>query len=142
MDYYSSNNQSNEGNTENTFQKNLSHYRATRLGITFLFVSVISFLFQTIIFPFIFAPLSIFFSYLAKGSRKKNDWYNNLNIWISILVLILNTVLCGYFAYSINHETPLHQKFDTVSQEVYGMPFNDYVQQVQNQLMNTGGGIQ
>lgn len=120
----------------NIFQKDIMHYRATRLGTTFFFVSLISFLFQTIIFPFFFSPLSIFFAYLAKGKRKKNDWYNNLTIFFSAIILILNLAFCGYCVYSVSHDTPLHQKYDEVSQQVYGISFDEYMNQLQSAMQN------
>ncbi|MCR4814033.1 MAG: hypothetical protein K5879_04315 [Lachnospiraceae bacterium] len=119
-----------------TFQKNFMHYRATRLGTTFFFVALVSFLFQTIIFPFLFAPLSIFFAYLAKGKRKKNDWYNNFTIFFSTLILILNLVFCGYCVYSVSHDTMLHKKYDEVSYQVYGVSFDEYMKQIQNAVQN------
>ena len=122
----------------NTFTKDLMHFRATRLGTTFFFVSLISLLFQTIIFPFLFAPLSIFFAYLAKGKRKKNDWYNNLTIFFSVIILVINLVFCGYCVYSVSHDTRMHQKYDEVSRQVYGVSFDEYMKQMRDALENPG----
>lgn len=122
----------------NTFTKDLMHFRATRLGTTFFFVSLISLLFQTIIFPFLFAPLSIFFAYLAKGKRKKNDWYNNLTIFFSVIILVINLVFSGYCVYSVSHDTKMHQKYDEVSRQVYGVSFDEYMKQMRDALENPG----
>ena len=122
----------------NTFTKDLMHFRATRLGTTFFFVSLISLLFQTIIFPFLFAPLSIFFAYLAKGKRKKNDWYYNLTIFFSLFILFINLVFCGYCVYSVSHDTKMHQKYDEVSRQVYGVSFDEYMKQMRDALENPG----
>ena len=127
---------------EDTILKNFSHYRATRMGTMFFFASLISLFFQTIIFPFFFASLSIFFAYLAKGKRAKNDWYNRLTILLSSLILIINLVFCGYIVYSISHDTMMHRQFDTVSEQLYGMSFNEYMQQLQNSVSNAGGTLQ
>ena len=132
------NNYDNNEDKSNTFTKDLMHFRATRLGTTFFFVSLISLLFRTIIFPFLFAPLSIFFAYLAKGKRKKNDWYNNLTIFFSVIILVINLVFCGYCVYSVSHDTRMHQKYDKVSRQVYGVSFDEYMKQMRDALENPG----
>ena len=136
--YPNGNNYENNEDKSNTFTKDLMHFRATRLGTTFFFVSLISLLFRTIIFPFLFAPLSIFFAYLAKGKRRKNDWYNNLTIFFSVIILVINLVFCGYCVYSVSHNTRMHQKYDEVSRQVYGVSFDEYMKQMRDALENPG----
>ena len=120
------------------YEKNFLHIRATRLSSTLFLASVLGMICNTIIFPFIFSPLSIFFAYLAKGKRRKNDWYNNLTIFFSVIILVINLVFCGYCVYSVSHNTRMHQKYDEVSRQVYGVSFDEYMKQMRDALENPG----
>ena len=115
---------------KNSEEKSYVHYRATRRASVHFFTALIGFLFPTLIIPFVFAPLSIYYAYLAKGSRKKNDWYNNLIIFFSVVLLVVNAAVCGYSVYSVNHNTLLHQKFDEASMQAYGVPLDEYLRQM------------
>jgi len=123
------------------YEKNFLHIRATRMASTFFFTALVGLLFRTVIFPFIFAPLSIFFAYIGKGKRKKNDWYNNLFIGFSVIILIVNIAYCGYIGYSFNHDTKYHQQLDTFTRQMYGMSFDDYMGKVQDSFRSTDGTV-
>ena len=142
---YSYNGMSGE-NRPSGDEKEYRHYRATRRASFHFFTAVIGTLFPTLILPFIFAPLSITYAYLAKGKRKKNDWYNNLLIFFSVILICLNGIFCGYALYSVNHDTALHKKFEEASQQWYGMSFEDYLnEQLNGGVTDTnvqGGSIQ
>jgi fatty acid desaturase len=126
----------------NAGQKTYDMYRATRRATSFFFFAMVSLLFRTMILPFIFAPLGIFFAYLAKGKREKNDVINNLVIFFCVVVLVINTAFCGYVFYSLNHDTPMHKQFDEVSERLYGVSFEEYWAQTTNALKAAGGTVE
>ena len=134
------NNDENRRDASNeAFKRSYSKYRATRMGSMFFFASLISMLLRTMIFPFLFAPISIFFCYLAKGKRKTNDLINSLTIFFAIIVLAANSVYCGYVVYSVNHDTAFHRQMENYAQELYGMSLEEYMGQVQQNLQTPGG---
>ena len=112
------------------YEKNFLHIRATRLSSTLFLASVLGMICNTIIFPFIFSPLSIFFAYIGKGKRKKNDWYNNLFIFFNVIILLVNTAFCVYVGYSFNHHTRMHEQLEAVSHQLYGMSLEEYMDQL------------
>ena len=132
---------SDNGSSAPEYEKNFLHIRATRMASTFFFTALLGLLFRTVIFPFIFAPLSIFFAYIGKGKRKKNDWYNNLFIGFSAIILIVNIAYCAYIGYSFNHDTKYHQQLDSFTHQMYGMSFNEYMEKVQENFRSTDGNV-
>lgn len=126
----------------NPGQRTYDMYRATRRATSFFFFAMVSLLFRTMILPFIFAPLGIFFAYLAKGKRAKNDILNNLVIFFCVVVLVVNTAFCGYVFYSVNHDTPMHRQFNEVSEQLYGISFEEYLSQTSNAIKTAGGSLE
>ena len=135
---FNNNDHQNEVPNE-AFKRSYSKYRATRMGTMFFFASLISLFLRTMIFPFLFAPISIFFCYLAKGKRKTNDLINTLTIFFAVIVLVANSVYCGYVVYSVDHDTAFHRQMENYAQEFYGMSLEEYMEQVQQNFQNPGG---
>ena len=129
-------------NNKNIEERSYEQFRATRRAASFFFFSLVGLLFSTMILPFIFAPLGIFYAYLAKGKRAKNDIVNNILIFFCAMVLVINIAFCGYAVYSINHDTIMHKRFDAVSEQLYGVSFEEYMQQSVDAVRNAGGTVQ
>ena len=58
------------------------------------------------------------------------------------MVLVINIAFCGYAVYSINHDTIMHKRFDAVSEQLYGVSFEEYMQQPVDAIRNAGGTVQ
>ena len=93
MDYNQNNFQNNnpgENNPDNMQDRydsrTAQYFRATKIATMFFFAAVITFLFRTIVFPFIFCGICIIFSYLSKGTKPKLEKYNRALIIFSTSV--------------------------------------------------------
>lgn len=120
--------------------------RIAGMAGSFAFVALISTLFRTIIFPYIFAPISIILAILSKGKMKKNTVIARLAILISILSILLNTAIAGYSYYTVTHDPKYREQLNEIFEEFYGYSFDEYLQNLSitlpfTQTDNTEGTI-
>ena len=101
--------------------------RIAGIAGSFAFFALISTLFRTIIFPYIFAPISIILAILSKGKMKKNTIIAQLAIFVSILSLLLNTAIAGYSYYTVTHDPKYREQLNEIFEEFYGYSFDEYL---------------
>ena len=101
--------------------------RIAGIAGSFAFFALISTLFRTIIFPYIFAPISIILAILSKGKMKKNTIIAQLAIFVSILSILLNTAIAGYSYYTVTHDPKYREQLNEVFEEFYGYSFDEYL---------------
>ena len=101
--------------------------RIAGIAGSFAFFALISTLFRTIIFPYIFAPISIILAILSKGKMKKNTVIAQLAIFVSILSILLNTAIAGYSYYTVTHVPKYREQLNEIFEEFYGYSFDEYL---------------
>lgn len=101
--------------------------RIAGIAGSFAFFALISTLFRTIIFPYIFAPISIILAILSKGKMKKNTIIAQLAIFVSILSILLNTAIAGYSYYTVTHDPKYREQLNEIFEEFYGYSFDEYL---------------
>ena len=101
--------------------------RIAGIAGSFAFFALISTLFRTIIFPYIFAPISIILAILSKGKMKKNTIIAQLAIFVSILSILLNTAIAGYSYYTVTHDPKYRDQLNEIFEEFYGYSFDEYL---------------
>lgn len=145
MDYNQNNTQNNpQDNNPDNMQdrydsRTAQYYRATRIATMFFFAALITFLFRTILFPFIFCSVCIIFSYLSKGTKPKLEKYNRLLMIFSTFLLIANTVYSVYMVYTVSHDQEYRAQMNEVYREFYGISFDDYLGQMKETYLGKGG---
>lgn len=101
--------------------------RIAGIAGSFAFFALISTLFRTIIFPYIFAPISIILAILSKGKMKKNTVIAQLAIFVSILSILLNTAIAGYSYYTVTHDPKYREQLNEIFEVFYGYSFDEYL---------------
>lgn len=149
MDYNQNDNQNfnpRENNPDNMQGRydswTAQYFRATKIATMFFFAALVTFLFRTIIFPFVFCGVCIIFSYLSKGTRPKLEKYNRLLMIFSTFLLIANTVYSVYMVYTVSHDKEYISQMNAVYQEYYGITFEDYMSQMKDVYFGKGGTSQ
>ena len=115
------------------------YFRATKIATMFFFAALITFLFRTVVFPFIFCAISIIFCYLSKGTKPKLEKYNRLVIIFSTFLLIANTVYSVYMVYTVSHDPEYRAQMNQTYEQFYGMSFDEYMGQMKETYLGTGG---
>ena len=146
MDYNQNNHQNdnysenNPDNMQNRYDPwTAMYYRATKIATMFFFAALITFLFRTVVFPFIFCAISIIFCYLSKGTKPKLEKYNRLVIIFSTFLLIANTVYSVYMVYTVSHDPEYRAQMNQTYEQFYGMSFDEYMGQMKETYLGTGG---
>ncbi len=106
------------------------HMKLARTAKTMAFFALFSALFQTVIFPYIFGGLSILFAAISKGNTKQYQLNAKIAIWISVIVMILNSLFIGITTYNILYNDAFKAKLNTTTQQIYGMNFDDFLDQI------------
>lgn len=110
----------------NPTEANFRHHLMARTARTCSFLAVITALFGTMIFPFIFGGLSIIFAVLSKGSTASYQLNAKIAILISCLALLGNTAYTGFMIYNIGFNEEYRQELNETFEMIYGMDMEEY----------------
>lgn len=110
----------------NPSQPNYRHFIMARTARTFAFIAVITALFGTMIFPFIFGGLSILFAVLSRGNTSGYQLNAKIAIIISCITLVANTAYTGFAFYNVFFNEDYRQQLDETFEQMYGMSMEEY----------------
>ncbi len=114
----------------NYSEPNYRHYTLARTARTCAFWAVITALFGTIVFPFIFGGLSIIFAVLSKGNTSAYQLNAKIAIIVSCLALIGNTAYTGFAGYNVLFNAEYREQFNETFEQMYGMSMEEYTSQL------------
>lgn len=100
---------------------------------TFSFIAVISALFQTVIFPYIFGGLAIIFAVISKGNNARYQVNAKIAIWASVGVILLNSLIIGASVFLLYNSDTFTEQLNTTYEQLYGVTFDEYSQQLNEQ---------
>ena len=110
----------------NLTEPNYRHFSMAKTAGTFAFIAVITALFGTMIFPFIFGGLAIIFAVLSKGNTTAYHLNAKLAILISCITLIGNTAFTAFTFYNVFFNEEYRQQLDQTFEQIYGMSMEEY----------------
>ena len=110
----------------NYSEPNYHHIMMAKAARTCAFCAVITTLFGTMIFPFIFGGLSVIFAVLSKGNKAQYQLNAKIAIIVSCLALIGNTAYTGFAVYTIFFNEEYRQQLDETFEQLYGMDMEEY----------------
>lgn len=110
----------------NYSEPNYRHYTMARTSRTCAFFAVITALFGTIVFPFIFGGLSIIFAILSKGNTASYQLNAKIAIIVSCIALIGNTAYTGFACYNVLFNEEYRQQLNETFEQIYGMNMEEY----------------
>ncbi len=110
----------------NSTEPNYRHFSMAKTAGTFAFIAVITALFGTMIFPFIFGGLAIIFAVLSKGNTAAYRLNAKLAILISCITLIGNTAFTAFTFYNVFFNEEYRQQLDQTFEQIYGMSMEEY----------------
>ncbi|MBQ7766071.1 MAG: hypothetical protein IJ397_04435 [Lachnospiraceae bacterium] len=110
----------------NTSEPNYRHFAMAKTAGTFAFAAVITALFGTMIFPFIFGGLSIIFAVLSKGNTAHYQLNARIAIIVSCIALIGNTAFTGFVFYNVFFNEEYREQLDETLEQLYGMSMDEY----------------
>ncbi len=121
----------------NTSEPNYRHFVMARTARTCSFFAVITTLFGTVIFPYIFGGLSIIFASLSKGNTSAYQLNAKIAIIVSCLALIGNTAYTGFMFYNITYNEEYRQQLNQTFEQIYGMSVDEYTSYIFSVPENT-----
>ena len=110
----------------NYTEPNYHHIIMAKTARTCAFCAVITALFGTMIFPFIFGGLSIIFAVLSKGNTAHYQFNAKVAILVSCLALFGNTLYTGLAFYNVFFNETYRQELDETFEKMYGMDMEEY----------------
>lgn len=110
----------------NVSEPNYRHFTMAKTARTFAFLAVITALFGTMIFPFIFGGLSILFAVLSRGNTAGYQLNAKIAIICSCIALAGNTLFTGFAFYNIFYNEEYRQQLDATFEQMYGMTMEEY----------------
>lgn len=110
----------------NYIEPNYHHIIMAKTARTCAFCAVITALFGTMIFPFIFGGLSIIFAVLSKGNTAHYQFNAKVAILVSCLALLENTLYTGLAFYNVFFNETYRQELDETFEKMYGMDMEEY----------------
>lgn len=110
----------------NYSEPNYLHHNLARTSRTCAFFAVITALFGTMIFPFIFGGLSIIFAVLSKGNTADYQLNAKIAIIVSCITLIGNTAYTGFACYNVLFNKEYQQQLSETFEQFYGMSMEEY----------------
>ncbi len=114
----------------NYSEPNYRHYTLARTARTCAFCAVITALFGTIVFPFIFGGLSIIFAVLSKGNTVSYQLNARIAIIVSCFALIGNTAYTGFACYNVFFNAEYREQLNETFEQMYGMSMEEYTSQL------------
>lgn len=126
------------GITMNHTESNYRHFLMARTARTCAFFAVITALFGTMIFPFIFGGLSIIFAVLSKGNTASYQLNAKIAILVSVFAIIGNTLYSGFAIYNIAFNEEYQQQLNETFEQLYGMDMEEYTSYILS-YPNTSG---
>jgi len=107
--------------------------RLTRTSMSLAILAIFSTLTFPVVFPFIFGSLSIVLAILSKGRRETLTSRGRTAVWVAAIALAINTVMIVssvmYFI-RVLHDPELQEQFSKVLYQMYGMTFEELLQQL------------
>ena len=110
----------------NTSEPNYRHFTMAKTAGTFAFAAVITALFGTVFFPFIFGGLSIIFAVLSKGNTAHYQLNAKIAIIASCIALVGNTAYTGFAFYNVFFNEEYREQLDETFEQLYGMNMEEY----------------
>jgi len=110
----------------NTSEPNYRHFTMAKTAGTFAFAAVITALFGTVFFPFIFGGLSIIFAVLSKGNTARYQLNAKIAIIASCIALVGNTAYTGFAFYNVFFNEEYREQLDETLEQLYGMNMEEY----------------
>lgn len=110
----------------NTSEPNYRHFTMAKTAGTFAFAAVITALFGTVFFPFIFGGLSIIFAVLSKGNTACYQLNAKIAIIASCIALVGNTAYTGFAFYNVFFNEEYREQLDETFEQLYGMNMEEY----------------
>gem|GEM_PF-3038303 len=92
-------------------------------------LAIISSVLMTVILPYVFGAMSIFFAYLSKGKTGSKSVYAHIAVICSIVIMISNTVLMGVSVYTVFTDEKLREEFNTTYEKMYGQSFDEVLKE-------------
>ncbi len=114
----------------NYSEPNYRHYTLARTARTCAFWAVITALFGTIVFPFIFGGLSIIFAVLSKGNTPAYQLNAKIAMIVSCFALLGNTAYTGFAGYNVLFNAEYREQFNETFEQMYGMSMEEYTSQI------------
>lgn len=114
----------------NPTELNYRHIIMARTAGTCSFMAVITALFGTMIFPFIFGGLAIIFAVLSKGSTAKYQFRAKMAILVSCIALLVNSTYIGLTIYNVMYNEEYRQQLDETFEQIYGMDLEEYTSEM------------
>ena len=99
--------------------------RAGLLAILAIASSVL----MTVILPYVFGSMAIFFAYLSRGKTGSRSVYAHIAIISSIIIMVANTLLLGISVYTVFTDTKLREEFNTTYEKMYGQSFDEVLKE-------------
>lgn len=121
----------------NHSEPNYRHYTLARTARTCAFCAVITALFGTIVFPFIFGGLSIIFAVLSKGNTASYQLNARIAIIVSCFALLGNTAYTGFACYNIFFNDAYKEQLNESFEQMYGMSMDEYISEFIQQNLET-----
>ena len=110
----------------NTSEPNYRHFTMAKTAGTFAFAAVITAVFGTVFFPFIFGGLSIIFAVLSKGNTAHYQLNAKIAIIASCIALVGNTAYTGFAFYNVFFNEEYREQLDETFEQLYGMNMEEY----------------
>lgn len=114
----------------NYSEPNYRHYTLARTARTCAFFAVITALFGTIVFPFIFGGLSIIFAVLSKGNTATYQLNARIAIIVSCFALLGNVAYTGFACYNVLYNDEYREQLNETFEQMYGMSMEEYTSQL------------
>ncbi len=114
----------------NYTEPNYHHIVMAKSAGTCAFMAVITALFGTMIFPFIFGGLAIIFAVLSKGGTAKYQFKAKIAILVSCIALIGNTSYIGFIFYQVTYNEEYREQLNETFEQLYGMDMEEYTSEM------------
>ena len=109
--------------------KDTRHIAMERRAGLMAILAIASSVLMTVIFPYIFGSMAIFFAYLSKGKTGTKSVYANIAIISSIIIMVANTLLMGISVYTVFTDEKLREEFNETYEKMYGQSFDEVLKE-------------
>jgi len=110
------------------------HSKTAYSALSLSGLSLVSAALGVFFMPFILSPIAMIISHLSKGRLKARHFAAQAATILAILAFIINIGMMALGIYKIQNDPEVRNRYNAVMQEMYGMSFDEYMQNIKDEI--------